>query len=93
MLGFFDDAPIEERSAELEDGARLVLFTDGFTEAADPSDEEFGEVRLEALVNSESNRAPAGFIDRAVEAVNRFCGKAKPADDMTMMVVSRTETA
>lgn len=91
VLGLFDGVPVEEASVELRGGARLVLFTDGFTEAADPSDEEFGEERLEALVRDRGAAEPAGFIDTAVEAVIRFCGKAKPADDMTMMVVCRAE--
>lgn len=44
-------------------------------------------------VSQQAEVEPARFIDTVVEAVTRFCGKAKPHDDMTMMVVSRAEAA
>jgi len=74
---------------ELQAGARLFLYTDGISEAANPSDEEFGDERLEQLVRAKTDAPPAGLLDRVSDAVAAFCGKASQADDMTMMVVSR----
>ena len=79
----------ERRAA---DGARVLLFTDGITEAANPADEEFGEERLEQLIGEQGQTAPDSLIESAVANVTEFCGKAAQADDMTMMVVSRGGT-
>jgi len=93
VLGAVDGMPFAEASVELRDGARVLLFTDGIVEAANPADEEFGEERLERLIGEQGDLAPARLIDRAVADVIKFCGKTKPADDMTMMVVTRSDSA
>lgn len=93
VLGAVDGMPFREASVELPDGARVLLFTDGIVEAANPSDEEFGEERLERLIGEHGDKAPAGLIESTVANVITFCGKTKPADDMTMMVVSRSVAA
>ena len=90
VLGAVDGVPFGEATVELEAGARVLLFTDGIVEAANPADEEFGEERLEKVIGETGDLAPPRLIERTVADVIRFCGKAKPADDMTMMVVSRT---
>ena len=71
-------------------GARLLLYADGVTEASNPADEEFGGKRLEELLRGEGASEPTRVIDTVFEAVIGSCGSAKPADDMTMMVVSRS---
>lgn len=93
VLGLFDGLPFSQESVELGDGARLLLYTDGITEAATPADEEYGERRLERLIGEQGQLAPASLIENVVANVIKFCGKAKPPDDMTMMVVSRAATA
>src|SRR5271170_414615 len=50
ILGILPTATYQEARMTLHPGDTLVLFTDGVTEAADPSDEEYGEERLAALV-------------------------------------------
>jgi sigma-B regulation protein RsbU (phosphoserine phosphatase) len=92
VLGAVDGVPFAKASVELEAGSRVLLFTDGIVEAANPADEEFGEERLERLIGEQGATAPASLIRSAVADVIAFCGKAKPADDMTMMVVSRSES-
>lgn len=91
VLGSFDGAPFREETVEMQEGTRLLLFTDGITEAANPADEEFGEERLELMIGEQGQVAPASLIEGVVAKVIRFCGKAPQADDMTMMVVSRSD--
>src|SRR5437879_5655897 len=50
VLGVFATRNYEMGSAHLAPGDRVVLFTDGVTEACDPSGEEFGEARLLRLL-------------------------------------------
>jgi sigma-B regulation protein RsbU (phosphoserine phosphatase) len=48
VMGVFADAEVTEGSAAIASGDRLVLYTDGITEARDPAGEEYGEERLGA---------------------------------------------
>ncbi|MBK6518617.1 MAG: SpoIIE family protein phosphatase [Polyangiaceae bacterium] len=66
---------------------RLVAYTDGLTEAFDPSGEAFGESRLlDALTGVE-----LGLAVRAVEkAVDNFRGARALDDDATLLVIDRT---
>jgi phosphoserine phosphatase RsbU/P len=51
VLGVFPDVVYEERNVELGPGDRLVLYTDGITEATAPDGEEYGEDRLAAAID------------------------------------------
>jgi sigma-B regulation protein RsbU (phosphoserine phosphatase) len=69
-------------------GDRLVLYTDGVTEAGLDTGEEFGEDRLARLV-AEARTQDAGAITaRVVDAVRGFGGGAQ--DDMTLIVMACT---
>ena len=89
ILGILPMAEYTEVRAKMEPGDTLVLFSDGVTEAVNPSDEDFGETRLAELVASLSGR-PAREIVKAVhDEVARFTQGAPPADDITVVVARR----
>ena len=82
----FRDARYEERELELRPGDRLVLFTDGVSEAADAAGEQFGEGRIEELVR-DCREGPAAELQRTiVEAASGFSG-GELEDDLTLVVV------
>jgi sigma-B regulation protein RsbU (phosphoserine phosphatase) len=84
-LGVLGDSPYEAMDLTLEPGERLLLYTDGVTEAANPSDEEYGEVRLEGYVRARQQEEGRSLLDGIVADVLRFCGTSRPHDDMTLM--------
>jgi sigma-B regulation protein RsbU (phosphoserine phosphatase) len=93
ILGAFADGDFEERTARLEPGDALVLYTDGVTEARDTARRFFGEERLRAAITGACGR-PAGEIVRAVmDDVRAFQGDAEPFDDLTLLVVERRPTS
>ncbi|HUR80725.1 MAG TPA: SpoIIE family protein phosphatase [Thermoanaerobaculia bacterium] len=81
----FRDAKYEEREIDLARGDRLVLFTDGVSEAADSSGEQFGETRLEELVADCRDLDAAELQRTIVEATSSFSG-GEPEDDLTLVV-------
>ena len=87
VLGAFDDAAYEQGHVQVASGDRLVLFTDGITEACGTNDEEFGDDRLiEALRNSGSVDVTA-VVDRIFSDVGGF--RVGPvADDATVVVAA-----
>ena len=71
-----------ESSVCLSDGERFVLYSDGITEAANASDEEYGSARLaEHLQSKEASK------ETLLEDVRGFVNGAGLQDDATVIVV------
>ncbi|MDZ7391721.1 MAG: PP2C family protein-serine/threonine phosphatase [candidate division KSB1 bacterium] len=82
---------IEEVELVLHPGDCFVFYTDGYTEAMDRRNEEFGEERLWALV-AEQARASAHEAVQVIERrVRSFMGGMPRHDDMTIVVVKVRE--
>ena len=86
LLGVFPNWKFEESSLQLGPGDRLVLFTDGITEAMKPDGEEFGETRLVELARDCVADPPVEFKSRVLADVKKFCD-SQLHDDATLVVV------
>ena len=85
-IGFFDDIDIEVGTFQLEKGDRLLLYTDGIIEAANPVGELFGMDRLkEVLLKDGSDHMT--FLDVLFTALENFGIPDPPDDDCTALVV------
>jgi sigma-B regulation protein RsbU (phosphoserine phosphatase) len=86
VLGVLADAGYHQAQIATAPGDRLILFTDGITEARDADDEEFGEERLISLaIEHRACSAPA-LQARLTEAVASFSG-GRFQDDATLIVL------
>jgi serine phosphatase RsbU (regulator of sigma subunit) len=89
VVGMFDLASYEQGEARLDPGDRLVLFTDGITEAESSEGLEFGEDRfLETLVRHRSSDAD-GMLRGLFDEVTRFAGRHLRDDATAIAVVIR----
>ena len=86
ILGAFPRATFEEESVTLGGGDSVVMFTDGVTEARSRDDEEFGEERLMASLQTAASATPMALLNRTFAAVGEFCGDAEQHDDVTVAV-------
>jgi len=87
ILGEFPDAPYEQATVPFGAGDRLLIFTDGVSEAHGPGDAEFGEQRLEALVRDARGASAAELRRRILSAVHEF--RDRPLeDDATLLIVA-----
>ncbi len=89
LLGVEADAPVEARQTEIGPADRLLLFTDGMTEAFNRKQEEYGEERLRDSLLRARTLPPAAALDRVVADTLGFCGSAPQHDDMTLLLVAR----
>jgi serine phosphatase RsbU (regulator of sigma subunit) len=80
-VGLIEEATFRGDTVHIEPGSRVLLVTDGVTEAENVAGEFFGDDRLEdAAVCSNS-------LEMIFERVQHFCGLAPANDDCTMLEV------
>jgi len=87
IVGAFEDNAYAQGQIEMRPGDRLVMFTDGITEAVNAEDEEFGEKRLvEAALRGRQLCAEA-LQHSLFDIVTEFCG-GEFEDDATVLVMT-----
>ena len=87
VLGVFPRWNYEQNEIELATGDRLVLFTDGVTEARTSSGEEFGDERLIGLLVRNRHLRAEELQQKVMGAVANFSG-GEFQDDATLIVMS-----
>lgn len=86
VLGVQPEWTYQDFTIGLASGDRLLLYTDGVSEAANHEAEEFGYQRIAAA--AASARAPAADCQRRVmEEVMKFCG-GEFGDDVTLIAAT-----
>jgi serine phosphatase RsbU (regulator of sigma subunit) len=81
-IGLLPEATYESERRTLKAGDRLVLVTDGVTEAENAGGEFFGDERLLEAAND------AEPLDRILEAVQGHCGDTPLNDDCTVVALT-----
>jgi len=90
ILGIFQERSYEQGEIELRPGDRLVMFTDGVSEAVDGEGEEFGEERMAELSRCARQLSAEALRRRLLERVTEFCAGGFD-DDATILVVAVQE--
>jgi phosphoserine phosphatase RsbU/P len=91
VLGVFPYWSYQTDELLLEPGDRLVLFSDGITEAQNAHGEEFGEERLIELMSAYQMLDATTIQEKIVSAVAAFTRDAfqeAPQDDATLLVIA-----
>jgi sigma-B regulation protein RsbU (phosphoserine phosphatase) len=85
-IGWSPDLRPEERSATLQEGDILVLYSDGISETVDQAGDELGVATLTRMASAHRHRAPADIVQRLLDEIEQFSGGAPAADDRTLVV-------
>jgi len=88
VLGFMLDAAFRSERLCLSCGDRLLLYTDGVTEAASNEGEEFGAERLARVFDGAADPLPQQWRSLMEQVRNHANGNL--SDDATMVLVSVT---
>lgn len=78
---------ITEHHENLDKEKVYIFYTDGFTEATNKYDEEYGLERMYKIVQDYSYCSAKEIQQKLMDDVNKFIGKCKQHDDMTMVIL------
>lgn len=88
-IGILSGTRYSSQTRAFPAGSCVVLYSDGITEAEDLRDEEFGNERLEALLEQHLDCSAALIRDQIADAVDSFVAEAPQKDDETLVIVRR----
>ena len=88
-LGVLAGARYASRSVELAPGETIVLYTDGVTDALNPSGDRFGLGRLCRILADSPPSSAREATENVFRAVREFAGAAQQFDDLTCLALRR----
>jgi len=91
MLGMFKDYPFRINTVDLKRGDRILIYTDGLSEASYIDKEErheFGLNRISRIVQEQ--HSPAAMLNALDSAVDAFTGGQDLDDDLTAIALMLT---
>jgi phosphoserine phosphatase RsbU/P len=86
-VGLFPMSPFSQEEVTLRKGDKLVIYTDGVSEAENPAGQQFSEERLTELVQNYAKASAADLHKGIIDAVGVFTAGAPQNDDLTLLVL------
>jgi phosphoserine phosphatase RsbU/P len=87
LVGILEDAGYATGQVILRPGDRLLLYTDGVTEAMNADGDQFGRDRLLNVLRTCHPNGPDALVGAVTEAVRVFTGDAPQSDDLTLLAL------
>jgi sigma-B regulation protein RsbU (phosphoserine phosphatase) len=89
VVGLLEFAPYGQETVQLDVGDTIVIFSDGVSEALNSAGDEFGDSRLQTVVEQthKPEMGAQAVVDRVVAEVRSFTKGAVQNDDITVMVL------
>jgi serine phosphatase RsbU (regulator of sigma subunit) len=85
-MGFMPSYEYKVGKLKLKPKEKLILYTDGVTEAQNKKGEMFGEERLKKILNKSFDTSKK-TIEHIRQEIRRFVNGAEQSDDITMLVI------
>ena len=87
VLGAFEEAGYSNFEFTLVKGDKMLLYTDGLSEATDTHEQLFGRTRAIEAFCTNKEKSPQGIIEGVKSCVDEFVGEAPQFDDLTMLCI------
>lgn len=85
LLGKIEPIEFETKELTLAAGEKLMMFTDGVTEAMAEDESMYEEPRLEAYLENHHTYSNEQLVRGLIVDVLKFTGKAEQSDDITVL--------
>lgn len=87
VLAGLKNMKYKSKTITLSPDDRILLYTDGVTEAKNKYDEFYGEARLDELLNRCGKRKAKEICETVKADVDSFAEGCEPADDLTLLSI------
>ena len=88
-LGMFERSTFGEGQTLLNAGDQLVLYSDGITEAEDPSGQPLEEAGLEQAIELYANSSASALAAHILAVVDAHVRQSRFTDDLTVLILKR----
>ena len=78
-----------EVAFDFRKGDKLILYTDGVSEAMDSKKSEYGLDNLELYLNDNADKKTHEFLNGLIQDVKKFTNNSIPRDDLTLLIIQR----
>jgi len=92
-LGMFEHSTYTTGHVVLEPDDLIAVYSDGITEAENPSGRPFDEIGLETALKASARDTLSGIGAAVVQSVERHTDEKRFADDLTILLLRRTAPA
>ncbi len=79
--------PYQSETIQLKENDKLILFTDGITEAMNKKGEEYSDVKLESLVMNFNGLSAKESLSQIRDSVKEHTQGTSQSDDITLIVI------
>jgi serine phosphatase RsbU (regulator of sigma subunit) len=86
-VGLVDDAEFSVETLQLQPGDRVVIYSDGVTDAQDVHGNFFGRRRLRDLIEANPDLSTPELHATLIQTLDNFTEGAVQADDITLLVL------
>ena len=83
--GTIFDRTVKEEKCKLNTGDRVLIYTDGVSEAMSPVNEEYSEERLFKFVEEQASKSSTELVQNLVKSLEQWKGTAPQSDDITIV--------
>jgi sigma-B regulation protein RsbU (phosphoserine phosphatase) len=89
LVGMFGRLDLRAESVVVAPGDRLILYTDGITDAASPAGSRFGVEEFRRLAAGTARADAEATCAAVIDSVLALQGTAEQADDLALLVLRR----
>lgn len=87
-LGIFEGFSFKVNKMKIKPGDKILLYTDGITEAFNPEEELFSEERLLNIMNKSTDETSEQLVTNIRKEIKKFTKDAEQSDDITILAVA-----
>jgi PAS domain S-box-containing protein len=91
FIGMFEEAVFENLEFSLNDGDRLLLYTDGIIEARNPAGAPFEIKQLQSILAKRADLGADALIEEIYHELSQFTQGDRFEDDLCMVLLSAGE--
>jgi serine phosphatase RsbU (regulator of sigma subunit) len=86
-IGIVRQASFEEVAFDFSPGDRLLVYSDGLTEAENIEQQGFDQERLQALLEDHAGQSTADLLSTIDQALRNWRGSGTLEDDVTVLIL------